>query len=59
LQAALDAIAIESLRRSGTSIEELRTGFSKAATSAINDVEDLVKTHGSSVHGPAPTDATD
>jgi tape measure domain-containing protein len=42
LQAAIDAIATESLRRAGTSADELRTGFSAAATSAINDVDALV-----------------
>ena len=41
LQAALDALAVESLRRVGTSVEELRTGFSLASTSAINDVDAL------------------
>jgi len=44
LQAALDAIADESLRRAGTSVDELATGFSKAATSAINDVDALAET---------------
>uniref|UniRef100_UPI002DD6B0C9 tape measure protein n=1 Tax=Pseudorhodoferax sp. TaxID=1993553 RepID=UPI002DD6B0C9 len=41
LAAALDAVAIESMRRAGTSAEELRTGFSAASTSAINDVDQL------------------
>ena len=40
--AALAAIDTEALRRAGTSIEELRTGFSRAATSAFNDVDALV-----------------
>lgn len=41
LAAALDAVATESLRRAGTSAQELRTGFSAASTSAINDVDQL------------------
>lgn len=41
LAAALDAVATESLRRAGTSAQELRTGFSEASTSAINDVDQL------------------
>jgi len=44
LQAAIDAIADESLRRAGTSAQELQTGFSQAANSAINDVDTLTKT---------------
>lgn len=32
----------EALRRAGTSAEELQTGFSRAATSAINDVDSLI-----------------
>jgi tape measure domain-containing protein len=44
LQAALDALADESLRRAGTSARELGTGFSEAATSAINDVDALART---------------
>lgn len=43
LAAALAAIDSEALRRAGTSIEELRTGFSRAATSAFNDVDALVE----------------
>lgn len=43
LKAALDGIATESLRRAGTSAEELASGFSAAATSAINDVDALAK----------------
>jgi len=39
LRAALDAITDESLRRAGTSVQELKTGFSKAADSAINDLD--------------------
>ena len=41
LAAAMDAVVIESLRRAGTSIEELKTGFSATSTSAINDVDSL------------------
>lgn len=41
LALAIDAIANESLARAGTSVDELRTGFSKAANSAINDVDAL------------------
>ncbi len=41
LQAAIDAVADEALRRAGTSAQELKTGFSAAATSAINDVDAL------------------
>lgn len=44
LQVALDAIADESLRRVGTSVDELRSGFSSAATKAINDFDALDKT---------------
>jgi hypothetical protein len=44
LQAVLDAIADESLRRAGTSAEELATGFTKATTSAVNDVDTLART---------------
>lgn len=44
LQAAIDAIADESLRRAGTSAAELATGFSAATTSAINDVDTLDRT---------------
>lgn len=43
LQAVLDSIATESLRRAGTSAEELRTGFSDAANAAINDVDALAE----------------
>ncbi len=43
LKAALDAIALESLRRAGTSVQELQTGFSAAATSALNDLDALAK----------------
>jgi tape measure domain-containing protein len=42
LKAALDAVALESLRRAGTSVDELRTGFNATATSALNDL-DLLK----------------
>ena len=44
LQTAIDAIATESLRRAGTSLDELTTGFSKGATSAINDLDALART---------------
>jgi tape measure domain-containing protein len=44
LKAAVDAVALESLRRAGTSVRELETGFSLATTSAINDVEALTRT---------------
>lgn len=44
LKSVLDAIADESLRRAGTSAQELADGFSKAATSAINDVDTLART---------------
>ena len=40
---ALAAIDTEALRRAGTSIEELRTGFSKAAISAVNDLDAIVE----------------
>ncbi len=39
---ALAAIDTEALRRAGTSAEELRTGFSRAATSAVNDIDAIV-----------------
>lgn len=41
LKAALDAVALESLRRAGTSVDELRTGFNATATSALNDLDAL------------------
>lgn len=41
MRAALDAIAVESLRRAGTSLEELRSGFTAASTSALNDLDAL------------------
>lgn len=44
LQLVLDAIANESLKRAGTSVQELQTGFSAAASSAMNDVDALSKT---------------
>lgn len=44
LAAALDAIADESLRRAGTSADELRSGINRAAVSAINDVDALANT---------------
>lgn len=40
LQAALDAVREESLRRLGTSVDELRSGFSSAFTKAINDLDE-------------------
>lgn len=43
LRLSLEGIQKESLRRIGTSIEELRTGFSATFTSAVNDI-DAVKT---------------
>lgn len=43
LQAALDALSEEALRRAGTSTQELVTGFSAAANSALNDVDALAK----------------
>ena len=44
LKAALDAIATESLRRAGTSLGELTTGFSAGAIAAANDVDALAQT---------------
>lgn len=44
LKLALDGIASESLKRVGTSAEELETGFSKTFTRAINDVDVLEQT---------------
>jgi tape measure domain-containing protein len=44
LRAVIDAIAEESLRRAGTSADELATGFTKATTSAVNDVDILART---------------
>lgn len=44
LKVALDAIGQESLKRAGTSLEELQSGFSKATTSAVNDVDTLART---------------
>lgn len=44
LQIALDAVAGESLRRVGTSVEEMATGFNRASTSAVNDVDVLANT---------------
>ncbi len=41
LQAALQAIDGEALRRAGTSVQELATGFSEAFNTAINDVDAL------------------
>lgn len=43
LAAALEAISAESIKRAGSSLEELATGFSKASASAINDVDALAK----------------
>jgi tape measure domain-containing protein len=42
LQSALQAIDGEALRRAGTSVQELATGFSEAFNTAINDVDALV-----------------
>ncbi len=44
LKAALDAVADESLRRVGTSVDELKTGFNSAMNSALNDVDALADT---------------
>ena len=44
LKAALDAIATESLRRAGTSLGELTSGFSAGAIAAANDVDALAQT---------------
>lgn len=44
LKRALDAIADESLRRVGTSVLEITTGFSSAMNSAINDTDRLQDT---------------
>ena len=44
LKVALEGIAAESLKRVGTSAEELETGFSKTFTRAINDVDALEQT---------------
>lgn len=44
LQAAIDAVREESLRRAGTSAEEFATGFSKGATRAVNDLDILART---------------
>lgn len=41
LNAALAALSDEALKRAGTSLQELQTGFSTAATSAINDFDAL------------------
>jgi len=42
LAEALDAVTTEALRRAGSSAQELGTGFSAAATRAINDLDALV-----------------
>lgn len=44
LKAALDAVADESLRRVGTSVDELKTGFNSAMNSALNDTDTLADT---------------
>lgn len=44
LQAVLDTIADESLKRAGTSAAELSTGFSAALNTAIGDTDKLAKT---------------
>jgi tape measure domain-containing protein len=41
---SMGGVVIESLRRAGTSVEELRTGFSVASAGAINDVDTLAQT---------------
>lgn len=41
LQAAIEAVDREALRRAGTSVEELATGFSSAFNAALNDVDAL------------------
>lgn len=43
LKAAIDAIATESLRRAGTSLSELTTGFSADARAAVNDLDELAE----------------
>lgn len=43
LAATLDAVTIEALRRAGTSVQELETGFSTATNSALNDVDTLAR----------------
>jgi tape measure domain-containing protein len=42
LKAALQAVDSEALRRVGTSLEELASGFSEASNKTINDVDALV-----------------
>lgn len=44
LKSTIDAVALESLARAGTSVAELQGGFSKLGVSAINDVDALAKT---------------
>lgn len=44
LKAALDSVADESLKRVGTSTQELQTGFNAAMNSAMNDTDALAKT---------------
>ena len=44
LKLVLDAIADESLKRAGTSVQELQTGFSAAMNTAVNDTDALTKT---------------
>lgn len=43
LKLALDAIADESLKRAGTSLQELNTGFSETATKALTDLDNLAQ----------------
>jgi tape measure domain-containing protein len=43
LAAALDSVTIEALRRAGTSVQELQTGFSNTTNSALNDVDTLAR----------------
>lgn len=44
LKIVVDALGEESLKRAGTSVNELRTGFSSAMNSAINDTDRLSQT---------------
>lgn len=44
LKSAVDAVSTESLRRAGTSVAELQSGFSTTMNSAINDTDALQRT---------------
>lgn len=46
LAAAIDAVGAEALRRAGSSVRELETGFSAAMASAMNDTDALTATIG-------------